>query len=83
MPSPEPKVAKRKKKKVASTAAPKPKSKQALPSQIPSKRRKNSRTDPKKKRKIDVRAELQKVAHEDEDEKGAEGPFTPGGPLEK
>ena len=45
--------------------------------------KKNSRTDPKKKRKIDVRAEFQKVAQEDEDEKEAEDPFTPGGPLEK
>ena len=49
----------------------------------PSKRSLSSRSGSNKKRKIDVRLELQKVAQENEDEKEAEDPHTPGGPLKK
>ena len=55
---------------------------QVLPSQIPSKRSLSSRSGPKKKRKIDLRLQLQKAAQENEDEKEAEDPETPGDPNE-
>ena len=79
--SPKPKVGKR--KKTASKPPSKPKAKNLLPSQIPSKRSLSSRSGSNKKRKIDVRLELQKVAQENHDEKEAEDPHTPGGPLKK
>ena len=79
--SPKPRVSK--KKEIAAKPPPKPKAKRLLPSQIPSKRSLSSRPGLKKKRKIDVRLELQKVAEEGEDEKEAEDPLTPGGPLKE